>query len=82
MGGMRGSAELKGDHYYLNGPKWWMAMCSPGPVGLQWHLVLMKTDPTKRTSGLSLFINTRCQPWYNPGTGGRPHGGEVGLCPL
>jgi alkylation response protein AidB-like acyl-CoA dehydrogenase len=56
MGGMRGSASFDGDHYYLNGPKWWMAMCSPGPVGLQWHLVLMKTDPTKRTSGLSLFI--------------------------
>jgi alkylation response protein AidB-like acyl-CoA dehydrogenase len=56
MGGMRGTAELKDDHYYLNGPKWWMAMCSPGPVGLQWHLALMKTDPSKRTSGLSLFI--------------------------
>jgi alkylation response protein AidB-like acyl-CoA dehydrogenase len=56
MGGMRGTAELRGDHYYLNGPKWWMSSCSPGPVGLNWHLVLMKTDTTKRTSGLSLFI--------------------------
>jgi acyl-CoA dehydrogenase len=56
MGGMRGSAIHDGDYYILNGPKWWMAMCSPGPVGLQWHLVLMKTDVSKRTSGLSLFI--------------------------
>ena len=56
MGGMRGTAELRGDYYHLNGPKWWMTSCSPGPVGLNWHLVLMKTDPTKRTSGLSLFI--------------------------
>ena len=56
MGGMRGTAELKGDHYYLNGPKWWMSSASPGPVGLNWHLALMKTDTTKRTSGLSLFI--------------------------
>jgi alkylation response protein AidB-like acyl-CoA dehydrogenase len=56
MGGMRGSAVLQGDDYILNGPKWWMAMCSPGPVGLQWHLALLKTDTTKRTSGLSLFI--------------------------
>ena len=56
MGGMRGSAVLQGDNYILNGPKWWMAMCSPGPVGLQWHLVLLKTDTTKRTSGLSMFI--------------------------
>ncbi len=56
MGGMRGSAVLDGDTYVLNGPKWWMAMCSPGPVGLQWHLVLLKTDTTKRTSGLTLFI--------------------------
>lgn len=56
MGGMRGSAVLKGDYYILNGPKWWMAMCSPGPVGLQWHLALMKTDTTKRTSGISMFI--------------------------
>ncbi len=56
MGGMRGSATRNGDSYVLNGPKWWMAMCSPGPVGLQWHLALMKTDTTKRTSGLSLFI--------------------------
>ena len=56
MGGMRGSAVLQGDHYILNGPKWWMAMCSPGPVGLQWHFVLLKTDTTKRTSGLSMFI--------------------------
>jgi len=56
MGGMRGTARFDGDYYYLTGPKWWMAMCSPGPVGLQWHLVLMKTDPTKRTKGLTLFI--------------------------
>jgi butyryl-CoA dehydrogenase len=56
MGSMRGTATLKGDYYYLNGPKWFMAMCSPGPVGLQWHMALMKTDPTKRTSGLTLFI--------------------------
>ncbi|MCJ7522878.1 MAG: acyl-CoA/acyl-ACP dehydrogenase [Dehalococcoidia bacterium] len=56
MGGMRGTAALQGNQYYLNGPKWWMAQCSPGPVGLQWHLVLLKTDTTKRTSGLSLFI--------------------------
>jgi alkylation response protein AidB-like acyl-CoA dehydrogenase len=56
MGGMRGTAVLKGNHYYLNGPKWWMSSCSPGPVGLNWHLVLMKTDTTRRTSGLSLFI--------------------------
>ena len=56
MGAMRGTAELKGDYYYLNGPKWWMSSSSPGPVGLNWHLVLMKTDTTKRTSGLSLFI--------------------------
>ncbi|MEE8372215.1 MAG: acyl-CoA dehydrogenase family protein [Dehalococcoidia bacterium] len=56
MGGMRGSAKLQGDDYVLNGPKWWMAQCSPGPVGLQWHFALLKTDTTKRTSGLSLFI--------------------------
>ena len=56
MGSMRGSATLDGDYYYLNGPKWWMAMCSPGPTGLQWHLALMKTDTSKRTSGLTLFI--------------------------
>ncbi|MBE0481626.1 MAG: acyl-CoA/acyl-ACP dehydrogenase [Dehalococcoidia bacterium] len=56
MGGMRGSATRNGEFYYLNGPKWWMAMCSPGPVGLQWHLALLKTDTTKRTSGLTLFI--------------------------
>jgi alkylation response protein AidB-like acyl-CoA dehydrogenase len=56
MGGMRGYAGRNGDTYSLNGPKWWMAMCSPGPVGLQWHLVLLKTDTTKRTSGLTLFI--------------------------
>ena len=56
MGGMRGSAVKDNDHYTLNGPKWWMAMCSPGPVGLQWHLALLKTDTSKRTSGLSLFI--------------------------
>ncbi|MEE8372360.1 MAG: acyl-CoA dehydrogenase family protein [Dehalococcoidia bacterium] len=56
MGAMRGTAELKGDHYYLNGPKWWMSSSSPGPVGLNWHLALMKTDTSKRTSGLSLFI--------------------------
>ena len=56
MGGMRGSAVRDGDNYLLNGPKWWMASCSPGAVGLQWHLALMKTDTTKRTSGLSLFI--------------------------
>jgi alkylation response protein AidB-like acyl-CoA dehydrogenase len=56
MGGMRGSAKCDGDYYVLNGPKWWMAMCSPGPVGLQWHLALLKTDTSKRTSGLSLFI--------------------------
>jgi len=56
VGGMRGSAVLDGDTYVLNGPKWWMAMCSPGPVGLQWHLALLKTDTSKRTSGLSLFI--------------------------
>lgn len=56
MGSMRGSAELRGDYYYLNGPKWWMSSCSPGPVGLNWHLILMKTDLAKRTSGLSLFI--------------------------
>jgi alkylation response protein AidB-like acyl-CoA dehydrogenase len=56
MGGMRGYAKRDGEFYYLNGPKWWMAMCSPGPVGLQWHLVLLKTDTTKRTSGLTLFI--------------------------
>jgi alkylation response protein AidB-like acyl-CoA dehydrogenase len=56
MGGMRGSAVLQGDEYVLNGPKWWMAQCSPGPVGLQWHFALLKTDTTKRTSGLSLFI--------------------------
>ncbi len=56
MGGMRGSAVKEDDHYVLNGPKWWMAMCSPGPVGLQWHLALLKTDTTKRTSGLTLFI--------------------------
>jgi alkylation response protein AidB-like acyl-CoA dehydrogenase len=56
MGGMRGTAVLQDGQYTLNGPKWWMAMCSPGPVGLQWHLVLMKTDTTKRTGGLSLFI--------------------------
>lgn len=56
MGGMRGSAKLEGDDYVLNGPKWWMAQCSPGPVGLQWHFALLKTDTTKRTSGLSLFI--------------------------
>ncbi len=56
MGAMRGTAELKGDYYYLNGPKWWMSSSSPGPMGLNWHLALMKTDTTKRTSGLSLFI--------------------------
>ncbi len=56
MGGMRGSAVLQGDEYLLNGPKWFMAMGSPGPVGLQWHLALLKTDTSKRTSGLSLFI--------------------------
>ncbi|MGB2885910.1 MAG: acyl-CoA dehydrogenase family protein [Dehalococcoidia bacterium] len=56
MGAMRGTADLKGDYYYLNGPKWWMSSSSPGPVGLNWHLALMKTDTTKRTSGLSLFI--------------------------
>ncbi|UCG83501.1 MAG: acyl-CoA/acyl-ACP dehydrogenase [Dehalococcoidia bacterium] len=56
MGAMRGTAELRGDYYYLNGPKWWMSSSSPGPVGLNWHLALMKTDTTKRTSGLSLFI--------------------------
>ncbi len=56
MGGMRGTATRDGDYYILNGPKWWMAMCSPGPVGLQWHLTLLKTDTTKRTSGLTLFI--------------------------
>ena len=56
MGAMRGTAELRGDDYYLNGPKWWMSSCSPGPMGLNWHLALMKTDTTKRTSGLSLFI--------------------------
>jgi len=56
MGGMRGSAARDGDYYILNGPKWWMAMCSPGPVGLQWHLALLKTDTSKRTSGLTLFI--------------------------
>jgi len=56
VGGMRGTAELRGDYYYLNGPKWWMSSSSPGPVGLNWHLALMKTDTTKRTSGLSLFI--------------------------
>jgi len=56
VGGMRGTAELREDYYYLNGPKWWMSSSSPGPVGLNWHLALMKTDTTKRTSGLSLFI--------------------------
>jgi len=56
MGAMRGTAVKNGDYYLLNGPKWWMAMCSPGPVGLQWHLVLLKTDTTKRTSGLTMFI--------------------------
>jgi alkylation response protein AidB-like acyl-CoA dehydrogenase len=56
MGAMRGTAELKGNYYYLNGPKWWMSSSSPGPVGLNWHLALMKTDTAKRTSGLSLFI--------------------------
>lgn len=56
VGGMRGTAELRDDYYYLNGPKWWMSSSSPGPVGLNWHLALMKTDTTKRTSGLSLFI--------------------------
>ena len=56
MGAMRGTAVKEGDYYLLNGPKWWMAMCSPGPVGLQWHLVLLKTDTTKRTSGLTMFI--------------------------
>lgn len=56
MGSMRGTADLIDDTYVLNGPKWWMAMCTPGPVGLQWHMALMKTDTTKRTSGLTLFI--------------------------
>ena len=56
MGGMRGYANRDGDDYLLNGPKWWMAQCSPGPVGLQWHMVLLKTDTSKRTSGLTLFI--------------------------
>ncbi|MGB3128642.1 MAG: acyl-CoA dehydrogenase family protein, partial [Dehalococcoidia bacterium] len=56
MGGMRGSAVLDEDNYILNGPKWWMAQCSPGPVGLQWHMALLKTDTTQRTKGLSLFI--------------------------
>jgi alkylation response protein AidB-like acyl-CoA dehydrogenase len=56
MGGMRGTATLDGDYYVLNGPKWFMTMTTPGPFGLQWHLVLMKTDPTKRTAGLSMFI--------------------------
>ncbi len=78
MGGMRGSASRDGDDYLLNGPKWWMAQCSPGPVGLQWHLALLKTDTTQRTKGLSLFIVNDDEPGIIRGREGDLQGARWG----
>jgi alkylation response protein AidB-like acyl-CoA dehydrogenase len=46
------SAELKGDHYILNGTKNWITNGSSASI----YLVIAQTDPAKAHKGISVFI--------------------------
>lgn len=48
----RTSAELKGDHYILNGTKNWITNGSSASI----YLVIAQTDPSKGHKGISVFI--------------------------
>ncbi len=49
---MRTRADLKGDHYVLNGEKVWITNASNAGT----FLVIAGTDPVKRTKGFSAFL--------------------------
>ncbi|MFC2058829.1 acyl-CoA dehydrogenase family protein [Chloroflexota bacterium] len=55
-GAMNTTAVRDGDSYVINGPKWWMCGTTPGFYGKNFHILLAKTDPSKRSSGISTFI--------------------------
>ncbi len=63
-GTMRSRAELKGDHYVLNGRKSWV---TSGPVA-EYIVVFMMTDREKKQKGITAFlIDTKNAPGFTRG---------------
>lgn len=71
VAGIQTKAELKGDHYILNGSKMWITHASVFDAGV----CFAKTDPAKRHEGLSAFIIER----NLPGLTGRAIKNKLGV---
>lgn len=59
----RTTAELKGDHYILNGTKNWITNGSSASV----YLVMAQTDPSKKSKGINTFIVEKNRPGVTVG---------------
>jgi len=55
-GSMKSTGVRQGNNYVINGQKWWLAWAYAGPFEKNFHITMVKTDPQKRTRGLTLFI--------------------------
>lgn len=62
-GSLRTRAELKGDHYILNGSKMFI---TNGPI-CDVAVVIARTDPDKGTDGISAFIIDKTMPGWSAG---------------
>jgi acyl-CoA dehydrogenase len=74
-GSMKSGAVRQGDNYIINGQKWWLAWAYAGPFEKNFHITMAKTDPQKRTRGLTLFIVDHDTPGIRQGR----EGNQVGM---